>query len=148
MKLAICHTHLYLRFYKTFSPSSHVLEEDLYSHVTGIWTTPNNHLYELASDVSQNLISGGIMQHFIDLSFYVFCKRISAIQIMEDSSLVIVLDDLSYGFILWIIACLISYVGFMFELTTFYLKIQPIEFLKNMIGLNGLLNILFAHYRN
>lgn len=80
----------------------------------------HNFLYGLADETLQKLLSNGIIRHSIKLSEY--NTNLKAFETKEvQSSNHFSLNDLSYGFNLWIFAFLISYIAFMVELSWFYL---------------------------
>lgn len=129
---------------KTFPKSYVLLKENLYSYMTGYAIERNHFLYELVDEIVQRLVTGGVLEYSIQ--YYLYADLLSFnvyhhLDYLEESK-VLTVKDLSYGFTLWIAACFLSYLVFLLELTTFYIKMNPIYHFKNFIGLLGLLNAL------
>ena len=128
-------------------PKSYVpLKEDLYSYRTGYTTERNHFLHELADEIIQKLVTGGIIEYSI--KYYIFADQLTfkvyhRLDFFNESK-VLTMNDFSYGFTLWIVACLICIVVFLLEFTTFHIKIDPVYHLKNFIGLVGFLSAFEA----
>lgn len=146
-RIAFCDHWISLSKYKNIHGNSKFdfLSENLYTHVTGFVMMRNNFLYDLATDTMNGLISGGIIQHYFD-NFEFFAENFFKIALSpkQEEHDTMKFSDLSYGFTLWILACLICYVVFLLELTSFYIKMDPIYHFRNFIGLLGLLNALLV----
>jgi len=144
-------THDYiLRLLEVFPKSFVVLKEDLYSYMTGYVTERNHFLYELADETIQKLVTGGVLEHGFNIFNYadiLAYKVFHHLDYVKESN-VLTLEDFSYGFTLWIIACLICILAFLMELTTFYIKMDPFYHIKNFIGIFALLNALTFYNNN
>lgn len=150
-KFALCELLHSFKIYLDLYPKTFViLKQNLYTFMTGYITTQNHFLYELMNQISQELVTGGILQHAIEMSYsedfmkYKFYSNFYLI----DNATILTFSDFAYGFTLWIFACIICYVVFLLELTTFYLKLNPVYHLKNFVGLYFLICGTFAYYRN
>lgn len=143
--MAFLTTHDYiLRLLEVFPNSFVVLKEDLYSYMTGYVIERNHFLYELADETIQKLVTGGVLEHGFNIYYYadqLAYKVFHNLDYIKESN-VLTLEDFSYGFTLWIIACLICILFFLLELTTFYIKMDPFYHIKNFIGILALLNAL------
>lgn len=132
------------RFLKWFPKSYVILQEDLLTQLSGYFMEKNNYLFELTDEIIQDLITGGIIQHSIDMYSH---RDLSMFKIKHhldyiDESMILTMDDFSYGFTLWIITCLVCVFVFLLELTTFYIKMDPFYHIKNLISLLGFLYVL------
>jgi hypothetical protein len=133
LKLAYCSYYRMLRIYQNHYPSSGgFLKEDLYSFITGFTILHFHFLFELADETVQFMLSGGILQHSFEMDDYSMNK-----DVFEDAkhflcsngkSKVLTMDDLSYGFTLWMISCMVTLIVFLLELTTFYLRFEPFSY--------------------
>jgi hypothetical protein len=124
-----------------------MLKEDLYTYVNGFAIMNNNFIYHLTNNVLKHLVSAGIPEFLFN---YMISSTINTHKIRHNlnptaETAVISFNDLSYGFTLWILACLFCYVAFLLELTTFYLKMDPVYHFKNLIGLLGILYVLTVY---
>lgn len=107
------------------------LSQPLYSSMTGFLFRNHNFLIELTDEIIQSLSSGGIMQHFFEKSYDLSVRDIYSHRRNENrpvNSLTFTFDDLSYGFILWFCACIISIVVFFSELTIFYFHVSAFAY--------------------
>ncbi|CAG9806529.1 unnamed protein product [Chironomus riparius] len=136
-KTSFCFYDDYLKTYDRHFPcSGGFLNEQLYSSLGGIILPQFNFLYELVDETLQLLLAAGIFQHSFEmLQFEVHLKLFSISMPLKLVDVeILTLDGLSYGFTLWMFACIISGIAFMLELTGFYLKLHPIDRLKDLIG--------------
>ncbi|KAL7015192.1 hypothetical protein ACKWTF_016332 [Chironomus riparius] len=76
--------------------------------------TKNSILYPYFEDVMEKLIPSGIPQYLPD--FHAFLLYGNYKNLDMETLKVLTLDDLSFGFILWLIACAISMIGFLIEI--------------------------------
>ena len=82
----------------------------------------HNFLYQLADETLQILLSNGIIMHSMALSEYsvrLEIFRMKKVKLMLNR---FSLNDLLYGFNLWIGTLLISFIVFMAELSWFHLN--------------------------
>lgn len=82
----------------------------------------HNFLIELADETVQGLITGGIMQYSIknteirdNSELRLMREKLN--HLFPEKLSILSMEDLSYGFVLWIYACMISTAAFLFELT-------------------------------
>lgn len=154
VKVAFCSSHHQLIFLNNIYRKYFLLNEHLYTHLTGFFLKLNNFMYELANEVTENLISGGILQHSVKIgqenSIKYGTRLRSEMQFdsNDDKDKIMTYADFSYGFTLWIFACLISMIGFLLELTSHYIKMEPLHHVRSIFGLVGILKVLFIKYRS
>lgn len=140
-KSAYCFYDEYLRVYdKHFPCSGGFLGEMLYSSLGGVVFPQYNFLYELADETIQLLLSNGILKHSLHMTHYEVEVKMYQISlkhkfINNEKSRVLKIDDLSYGFILWMFAIIISSIVFLTELSTFYLKMNPFVIVIDFVGM-------------
>ena len=105
----------------------------------GVATYRNNHAYWLIEDTMRILIQAGIPQYVKNYIFEVYFREIQ--ESKEKIPKVFGIDDLDYGFIVWLIACSIAVAGFVVELLWFYLR----KGVKNFLGLYCLVRLISRH---
>ena len=93
--------------------SGHQLDQTLYSTHIGYAVYRNNFIFDLLQNVTQQLIPAGIPQHLAKLYQWIIFKTHQ--EIVYKSPSVLTLEDLRTGFLLWIVACCITIVVFVFE---------------------------------
>jgi hypothetical protein len=96
----------------------------------------NSILYPYFEEVMDKLIPSGIPQYLPDFHAYLLYGNYENSE--ENFPKILTIDDLSFGFILWLIACGISICGFLGEIVV----ILVIKILKDAMGLLLLLNSL------
>jgi hypothetical protein len=106
---------LYLKAISSDSPDT--LKEVISLGGYSLCVPKNNFFSTLSHKVMNQLISGGIPQYLIDY-FINFDMRPLLQPIKEPKKFDI--EDLMFGFIIWLIACGISITVFIIELTVFY----------------------------
>jgi hypothetical protein len=120
LKAAILTTELDMRFYKTgYSDIPTTLKEVISLGGFSLCVPKNNFYSSLSHKVMNKLISGGIPQYLID--FYTKFELRPMLTPRKDLK-VFDVDDLMFGFIIWLVACGISITVFIIELTVFYVK--------------------------
>lgn len=121
LKAAILIYELDMRFNKaglTSLPAT--LKEVISLNGFGVCVSRKNFFMTLNHKVMNSLISGGIPQYLID--FYTkFDLR--PILIPEKDPKVFDVDDLMFGFIIWLVACGVSITVFIIEVTFYHLRI-------------------------
>lgn len=104
---------------------------------------PKNHyLNSLIIELLQYLSAGGILQQSVNYHSWMLFKKVFFEPPQEPQ--VLTVDDLSFGFILWLASCGISFIPFIFELigpTLFRLS-------RKLIGLICFLTLLFMRQRH
>lgn len=122
------------------------LEEVLYSTSLGFGVPKNCFLFHIIDKVVQDLISTGIMSNIYNqyMDYRYFAPP-------QKEPKVLTVDDLEFGFVLWLIAALVSFVMFLSEFFLFKflrkVKFCIIAKVKNLVGkilvLRGLKNLYF-----
>jgi len=98
-------------------------------------------LYPYFEEIMDKLIPSGIPQYLPDFHALLMYGNYETIN--EKMPKVLTLNDLSFGFILWMIACGMSMIGFVGEILIFYLS----RILKNIVGLWMVLKLIIT-YKN
>lgn len=83
----------------------------------------------------KKLIPSGIPQYLPD--FHAFLLYGIYENVKQTMPKVLTLEDLSFGFVLWLIACGISVVGFLAEIMFAFVT----KFVKNVVGLAAILRL-------
>ncbi|CAG9810552.1 unnamed protein product [Chironomus riparius] len=109
--------------------------------MTAMFIMYNSFLYEFINDILWKLIPAGIPQHLIDYHALNLHKKYEPFS--DLSPKVLKLADLSFGFVLWAVACGFSVVGFIFE----YFQIQFQKYSTNLIGLWIFIRVLLLRLR-
>lgn len=94
------------------------INNDLYSLIKGIGVWRNNHAYWLMEDTLRKIIPAGIPQYVRKKAFGFFFKE--ANQQKTKIPQVLTVNDLKFGFVTWLITCLIAICAFVIELVWFY----------------------------
>lgn len=114
-----------------FGKSKSHLKELLFSDAYGLSMASNSFLFEQTEDILQNLIAGGIPHHLFN--YYISYLNRRQAPILSGPK-VLNIDDLSYGFIIWLVACSFAVLMFILEVfVTFLLKLW--RKLKNLFAL-------------
>ena len=149
-KFALCELLYTFKLFLDLHPKTFVLlKQNLYTTMTGYTTSKNHFLYELMNEIAQELVSAGLLQHAIEMSYsedFMRTKLSIRQDLTERGS--ISFSDFAYGFTLWIFSCLVCYVVFLLELTRFYIKMDPVYQLRIIVGLFVLLKLIFNYNRN
>ena len=101
-----------------------------------LFTNRNSFIYEILNEVLDKTIPTGIPQYLIKYHESVIFKNYEPV--LNNSPKVLTLDDLWFGFILWLGACGISTFGFLME----HFRVWVTKHLNNLIGLWMLLKNL------
>lgn len=83
-------------------------------------TYGNSFIYEVLNEVLEKTIPAGIPQHLIEYHTWLMYKKYEP---NEDSEpRVLTVDDLTFGFVLWMGSCGIAILGIAFEILKFNLN--------------------------
>ena len=116
------------------------LKEKLFSYPMGLGTFPNHFMSALMEDTMQLIIPTGIPQYLYEYHRWLqFLKFYADIKTGPN---VLSIDDLSFGFVLWAIACGISAIVFCGELCGRWLK----NVTKKCLGLIIFVSVLVRGY--
>lgn len=96
-----------------FKPNALKLKEQLFSDRIGISMKMNHPMFALITDISENLISGGVLQHIY--KFYYDLAYPKMPQDLKEPE-VLTIDDLRHGFIIWIVASSVTVFVFFIEI--------------------------------
>jgi hypothetical protein len=94
-----------------------ILNQRFFVTSVGLATSNNHFIFPLADDVMQNLISAGIPQH---LEKFHIDSILHPYQDDDDAKepIVLSIDDLNFGFIIWLVTSGVSVAAFIFEILT------------------------------
>lgn len=85
----------------------------------GVGTRRNNFIFRVSEDVMRDLINGGIVQYFLAFIEDVVCRKVPTDEVGNKQFDV---EDLKFVFMIYLVACGISTLAFLFELLIFYTK--------------------------
>lgn len=108
------------------------MDENFLSFLVGIGTVKNNFLSQLTEEVLQRLITAGISQWQMKFHTDFWFPKYPNDKNSEPT--VLCVDDLNFGFIIWLIACGISGLMFLCEILILILT-QSNFYLQDLIGL-------------
>lgn len=121
------------------STQNNVLNEVLFTALNGFFMIRNHFMSHMFFELVDRTITAGIPQHLYEYHKWVMLKRQiqGSARRLIDGPQVLTVPDLSFGFVLWLIACGISAIAFMFEMIMwpffkrkqkkFYRKLQKIH---------------------
>lgn len=98
----------------TFGEMPRKINLELFNIVKGIGVYQNNHVYWLMEETMRKIIPAGIPQYIRKFVYNFFVKH--AENPKRKIPKVLKLDDLKVGFILWLVACFVSFFVFLLEL--------------------------------
>lgn len=111
-----------------------LLKETFPKHPKGYATIQNSLLYPVIESVIGRLIPSGILQNIARKSFE---PKLGA-----KSPKVFSIDDLAFGFMIWLAACVMSVVAFLSELVWKFSVLRVKKVLRTSIGLGLFLKLL------
>lgn len=121
-----------------FHVKAHKLKERLMAIPLVFGTGINDQIFWLLNEVMEGLINGGIVQHSLkfhkDFLFPIHPEE-------EIGPSVLSLNDLSFGFYIWLGSCGIAVLAFLSELFVVFCK-KFLKYLKKLLGLYLMLKIL------
>jgi hypothetical protein len=103
------------------------LNEKLFSYPIGLGTFKNHFMFPLMEDTMQLTIPAGIPQYLFEHHRWLKFGRIHVNRKLGPN--VLSIDDLSFGFVLWAVACGLSAVVFCVEVIWRRLRIVLVNFL-------------------
>lgn len=132
-KLAFfCEERLYHEFTYKFGKTGFMMKDRLYSTTGGVSLIANNFFLRLLEKGMRNLIPSGIPQHSMEYHSAYWIRRLGN---FKKNPQVLKIEDLSFGFLIWIGSCGISVAVFMLET----INVQLRKFLQLARGLLGVL---------
>lgn len=111
------------------------MDESLMTLNLGFGFNANNFMYSLTQDVMDKLLPMGIIQHWMDADFLEIYKGFSNVKQPK----VLNVEDLSFGFVLWLLACGLSCGCFLVEVLYERLK----EVVRMAVGLVLMFKVLY-----
>lgn len=123
LKTAIALSKIDYHVTKAAFKNTKVIQESRNSESYGICVIRNNFGYKITGKVITDLTQGGIMQYLFDylINFEVWRRCLD-----DDvpSPTVFSIGDLEFGFIIWLVACGISFCAFIMELLWYFVKVK------------------------
>lgn len=110
-----------------------ILKQSLLTYQNGISMLQNHFLFAATEEVVQRLIPMGIIQHSYEFHNWICLRPI--VEPDENDPIVLTMDELEFGFIMWLAVCGLAVVGFIVEIIAFRLQ--------NLVGI-GLMARLVA----
>lgn len=107
-----------------------VLSEQVTSRVTGIGLPSVDLFSDIVDGFLKRLVPMGILNHLIDYHTWILYRN-GIYKAVDEDPKVLTMDDLSFGFILWLIACVISTIGYLLEIARFKMRKK----VRTLIGL-------------
>lgn len=105
-----------------------LLDQVLFRYPMGIEVKQNTHAFDILEETLQLIIPFGIPQHSVNIHKWKWLYKFDPEQKQPQ---VFSLESLSFGFVLWLGACGMSFLWFLFEFLQLWLKKQS----KILIGL-------------
>lgn len=105
-----------------------LIKQQIRDATIGIGTRRSNFMFELVQNVMMPAVEAGIPQNLLKFILEAYMQPLE-----DDPSepKVFSFDDLSFGFVVWIITCGMAFVVFIIELLWFYGRIL----IRNLIGM-------------
>lgn len=124
--------------------SNLVLNEVLFQYQVGMGLIKNHYLFDKIDDTIQQITPFGILQYLADHHKWAVYKENN---VQVDDLAPFTIDSLSFGFILWLAACVNSFVGFIVEMI--HIRIE--NTVRTLVGLFLFLKLLncrlkYGHY--
>lgn len=118
-KVAIAVTKKDFRILKTtLKHAPKLLKQETYTYMFGIGVYKHNFMFKLTYEVMEKLIQTGIHRYFMKyIMDYYFYDRIE-----ERGPQVFSIDDLHFGFVIWLAACGVAVGAFGCEVLWYYLN--------------------------
>ncbi|KAL7012208.1 hypothetical protein ACKWTF_014690 [Chironomus riparius] len=91
-----------------------ILRQALWTYQNGISMLKNHFLFAATEEVMQKFIPMGLIQHSYDLHNWICLRPI--IEPEDTEPIVLTMDELEFGFILWLTVCAVSILGFFCEI--------------------------------
>lgn len=110
-----------------------MLREEINFPPSGVCVHRNSFFAQLSKKMSSALITSGILQYWLD--YLLTFDAHQTVFLPPPEPKVFAIEDLSFGFTVWLVACGVSTLAFMIEILYFFIKMQTIRFIKSCIGL-------------
>ena len=115
------------------------LKEILFSNTAGISMRMSTFLFHLTEEVVGDLITAGIPQHlrklYEEILYPPVYEELAGPQVLR-------IEDLRYGFIIWLISCALAVVGFLNELFIKHFLKKVKFWMQEVLGLYLLMKLL------
>lgn len=115
-----------------------VLEEELYGYQTSFRMDEHHYLSHVIDRAIKRMAPFGIIQHSIEYYKWLLLDRWD--KALDEGPKVFTMEKLEFGFVMWLISCGISFMGFLSEL----LHIKLRRHFRTLIGLVLFLMLLYC----
>jgi hypothetical protein len=126
--------------------SPHVLKDPVFSATIGFIMFKNHFTSNLISTVSGQLIDAGILQHSYAFANWMLWRPNYKKELSIEPQ-VLKINDLSFGFYIWLVACGVCVVGYLLEILKFKMR-RPTLKLVGLVHFLLLLRERLQHYRS
>lgn len=109
-----------------------ILSQKFLYEPCGVCTRRHNFAYNLVEGTMTYLIQGGFPQYLFN---YLLEFDLRPLVDPPSEPSVFSLSDLEFGFIVWLIACLISIVAFTTEILWYLVRVKLSKIIRDLIGL-------------
>ncbi|KAG5676498.1 hypothetical protein PVAND_006329 [Polypedilum vanderplanki] len=127
---------VHAQFNRTFKRSLIIMKNEKSTRKFSYSISQNNFLYENFDNFLTNLIPSGIPKYLVDYARWAMFKSLENVK--NDHRRILSMFDLEFGFVIWLFACLISFLVFSYEV----LNIKFRKWLKEFIALIEILLFL------
>ncbi|KAG5666813.1 hypothetical protein PVAND_014823 [Polypedilum vanderplanki] len=117
-------------------------ENEKFSMLLVLEMSNNDILFSHLDYVMQNFVSNGIAKHLVDYAMW-FLSRPYDVEI-EDTRRILSMNDLEFGFVIWLVACFVAFLAFIYEIFNLFFKRKFRNILRNIFGLFEFLKVLKA----
>ncbi|KAG5676176.1 hypothetical protein PVAND_006025 [Polypedilum vanderplanki] len=126
----------------TYKKSLAIMKNEGMSKMSALYMSSNNILLDYLNYFLNRLIPAGIPQFLAKYGFW-FLYRPADFEIL-DPRRILSMNDLEFGFVLWLIACFLSFYVFVCELYSLYVRRQ----FRILLGLYEFLRVIRERLRD
>jgi hypothetical protein len=127
---------------RTFQSSLTMMQSERTKKLSAFGMPANNMLMSQLNNLIRRLNEAGITKHLIEFGKWFFSRIF--IEEVVDPRRILSLNDLGFGFVIWLAACFVSFSVFVMEILIFIFKNN----LTRIVGLFELLSVLKARLAN
>jgi hypothetical protein len=103
-----------------------------------VYTTHSSFIYRHLNSILEKIIPAGIPHYLYDYYSLMLFKKFQPF--VDKSPRILTVNDLSFGFVLWLCACSVSTAAFLMETVSFKIR----KLVHELFGLCGLLRTLLS----
>jgi hypothetical protein len=125
-------------FNSTYGRSLPIMQNERLGKIMSFYMMSNSILFHQINDILKRFVPAGIPKHYEEYGLWYLYRPFD--EIITDPRRILSMSDLEYGFVLWLSACLVSFLCFLCELLTFGL--EKLKSLIMLIAVNKFLRVL------